>query len=53
MKLSAKQATMLIEILRATLAIGNLSTYNSKTRQDLYNEIVNQQNNELIDLDKK
>lgn len=50
MKISNKQVIMLLEILRATLGISNLSTYDSKQRIDLYNQIVNQQDCDLVDL---
>lgn len=50
MRLSNKQAQMLVEILRATLSIGNLSTYNTSSRKKLYDNIINQQDNEIVEL---
>lgn len=52
MRLSNKQAFILVEILRATIKISNLSGYDSKTRLGLYNDIMNQQSSKLVDLDK-
>ncbi len=51
MILSNKQAFMLVEILRATLNIANMSGYDNKTRLDLYKAISSQQSDKLVDFD--
>ncbi len=54
MKLSEKQAYLLIQVLQDTLSkvvIGYLST-SFDFRQNLLREIFNQQSTELIELDK-
>lgn len=52
MKLSNKQAQMLVQVLCDSLSIQNHFGYSQSTREALYKQIIDQQDNELKDLDK-
>lgn len=51
MKLSAKQAIVMFEILKSSLQEkGHVAGYDRATRLNLFNQILNQQDTKLIDL---
>lgn len=54
MKLSAHQAHILVTLLKDSLSkdIAGVWSLDNETRRQLFNEIVNQQSRELVDLDK-
>ena len=52
MRLSEKQAQFLLEVVRDTLTIVNVS-YPQEIRQKMLEQIINQQSDELIELDKE
>lgn len=52
MKLSNKQAQMLLQVLCDSLAIQNHFGYSQSTREALYKQIIEQQDTELKELDK-
>ena len=51
MKITEKQLVILLEVLRASLRIVNFMPLDQKSRKEIYNEIVNQQSDELKDID--
>ena len=54
MKLTNKQAMMLFDIAKGSLAIsGGCFSYNKEVRHQLVNTILNQQSDELIDLEER
>lgn len=55
MKITEKQLLILVRILEGTLRLyddktDNLFAYDAKTRETLYNQIINQQSDEIIDV---
>jgi len=54
MKLSEQQAHILFDILKYSCRIGgNICGYERQVRLDLVSEILNQQSDEIIELDKE
>jgi hypothetical protein len=53
MKLSSKQAMMLLDIAKDSLHIlGNVGGYSPEVRLQLVNDVINQQSNTLKDTDE-
>lgn len=51
MKLSNRQALVLTDVLKASLAfVHGLGGYSAETLNRLYNDIVNQQSDQLVEL---
>jgi hypothetical protein len=51
MKVSEKQLMVLFDIAKYSLQIiGGVAGYDEKTRQNLVNDIINQQSDKLIDV---
>jgi hypothetical protein len=54
MKLSEKQAIVMFDILKHSLQfVGGFCGYTTETLNKITNEIINQQSDELIQLDKE
>ena len=51
MKITEKQLIVLFDIAKHSMRfIGDFAGYDEKTRQNLVNDIINQQSNDLVDV---
>ncbi len=54
MKLSEKQAVIMFDVLKHSLQfVGGFGGYTAETLQGLVHEIINQQSDELVELERK